>query len=100
MQDEIIEAAVCLWEACLEHDYKHYAEFREKFGAAETRSRVISFAEQCHQAWELAHPKHFDKSFDWEWCQMFMLHCVDDDFWLLFRTPERAAQEIIKHATF
>ena len=96
----LTEAAVCLWEACLEENYTHYTIFRVTHGVAETRMRVISFAEQCHQAWELAHPKHFDESFDWEWCPMFMLHCVDSDFALRYRTPERAAQEIIKHATF
>ena len=95
--EEITEAAVCLWEACLEHNYKHYAEFRKKFGAPETRARVISFAEQCHQAWEIAHPDDFDAPFDWEWCPAFMVYCVDDEFELLFRTPEAAAREILKY---
>ena len=94
----LTEAAVCLWEACLEHNYTHYEIFREIHGASETRQRVIGFADQCHQAWELAYPDHFDAPFDWEWCPMFMIYCVDSDFTLRYRTPEQAAREIIQYA--
>ena len=97
MSDEIIDAAVCLWEACLDNNFQHYARFREDNGAAETRDRVVSFAKQCHDAWVIANEKlGFQDPFDWEWCPRFLRLCVDDDFTLHFVFPEAAALMMMK----
>lgn len=97
MSDEIIDAAVCLWEACLDDGFSHYQRYRENYGAAETRDRVVSFARQCHESWYFAHIElGFDDPFDWEWCPRFMTLCVDEDFTLKFSDPESAAAAIMK----
>lgn len=91
------EAAVCLWEACLENTFQHYTRFRDQHGAAETRSRVITFAKQCEAAWKVAHEKlGFDDPFDWEWCPRFLRVAVSEDFTLKFKYAEAAALAVMK----
>lgn len=97
MYEPIIDAAVCLWEACLDAGYSHYQRYREANGAAEARDRVIGFARLCHESWLFAHTElGFDDAFDWEWCPAFLINCVDEDFTLKFRVPEDAALAVMK----
>ena len=95
--EDLIEAGMCLWEACLEHNPKHYQLHRELWGTAETRSRVASFAKSCHLAWEHAHiVLDFDAPFDWEWVPAWLDVCVDEDFDLVAVNVTTQAQMVME----
>ncbi len=96
--EDLIEAGMCLWEACLETTPKNFITMRETWGTAETRSRVASFAKPCHLAWEHAHNVlDFQEPFDWEWCPAWLEVCVDDDFDLVTMNVTTQAQMVMEH---
>lgn len=97
---DIIDAALCLWEACLDHEPDHYNRFREDNGAAETRDKMQVFAKPCHDAWEHAHTVlGFDDPFDWEWCPLWLQVCVDEDFDLVAMDCTTQAQMVMERYT-
>jgi hypothetical protein len=94
---DIIDAAMCLWEACLELEKEHYVKFRDMHGAAETRDRVAYFAGHCHDAWVHAHTTlGYDEPFDWDWCPRWLDHCVDVDFDLVVIDCTTQAQIVME----
>ena len=96
MSDNIAMAAVCLWEVCLEEQFLPYVDFRNIHGACETRDRVISFALTCELAWFYAQNNlGYDAPFDWDWCPRFLVACVDQEFELIYKDPERAARAVM-----
>jgi len=94
---DIIDAALCIWEYCLDHMPANCEGFRALHGVAETRDRVQSFAKPCHLAWEHAHNVlDFDAPFDWEWVPAWFEVCVDEDFDLVAMNVTTQAQMVME----
>ena len=80
---EMMEAGACLWEAMMDwktaglsDDITHWWEAN---GAGAVRMTIIGFAEECHEAWVLAHRDvdAYDYGFDWEFVPWFLAECLD-----------------------
>jgi len=75
---EHLEAAACMWEHVLRELRRHrekgnmWDEFREAYGMAELRARVIRHAPQLEAAYQEAVKNGYDKDFDWEYVPTYM----------------------------
>lgn len=75
---EHLEAAACMWEHVLRELRRHrekgnpWEEFREAYGMAELRARVIRRAPELETAYQLAVANGYDKDFDWEYVPKYM----------------------------
>jgi hypothetical protein len=80
--NNLIDAAMCLWEAALEDRSELAAldAYMDVHGAEETRRQIASLAEACHTEWEAAtEAGDFDQCFDWEWCPHWLATRVQWD---------------------
>jgi hypothetical protein len=74
---DLIDAAMCLWEAVLETNM--WADATEDMGGAcGKRDFCGQIAEECHLGWVIASDSDgFDMAFDWEFVPWFLKVCVD-----------------------
>jgi hypothetical protein len=74
---DIIDAAMCLWEAVLEDDL--WADATDDMGGVcGKRDFCSGIAEECHRGWAIASDSEgFDMAFDWEFVPWFLKVCVD-----------------------
>jgi hypothetical protein len=77
---DLMDAAMCLWEAVLEHEDIWQAS-RDALGIDEVRRFAAHIARTCLNGWGIAHADGdgFDDPFDWEFCPWFVRNCVADD---------------------
>ena len=95
--EDLITAAMCLWEYCLDQNPQVYVDYRELHGACETRDRIRDLALHCELAWEHAHAElGFDAPFDWEWVPTWFDICVDEDLDLVVMTCTTQAQMVME----
>jgi hypothetical protein len=82
MNINILEVALCLWEAFLESptSYPELVALREEVGVATLRLELTNEAvlDACHKGWELVSNdgEGYDEPFDWEFCPQFLGRCV------------------------
>jgi len=76
---EHLEAAACMWEHVLHSvrrakpgDKNPWNNFREVYGMAELRERVITHAPALEVAYRAAVANGYDKPFDWEFVPKYM----------------------------
>lgn len=64
------EAALCIWEYCLECKSKGddtvFEWLRSNQGAATARQQCIALAKGCDDSYQLAQTLGYDDSFDWD----------------------------------
>ncbi len=95
---DLIETGMSLWEHCLEKRPRSFELHLGLWGAAETRSRIASFAKHCHDAWEHAYNTlDYQDSFDWEWCPAWFDVCVDEDLDLVTMNVTTQADLVVAH---
>lgn len=76
---EHLEAAACMWEHVLHSvrrakpgDKNPWNNFREAYGMAELRERVITHAPVLEVAYQAALANGYDKPFDWEYVPKYL----------------------------
>ncbi|WP_454629567.1 hypothetical protein [Bradyrhizobium cenepequi] len=89
----IAEAALCLWEACLDAGNPEWRkgwsdetanaaalveQYRDGWGSFELRHLCIRLAPECERVWQGLNDSDRDQmQFDWEFCPAFVLFCLD-----------------------
>jgi hypothetical protein len=74
---DVLDAAMCLWEAVLETNM--WASIGDGGPlTAERRDFCARIAERCHLGWVIAHADGdgYDDAFDWEFCPWFLTVCT------------------------
>lgn len=74
---DLVEAAMCLWEAVIDAPARHevFKKHKDYQGAAVLRMQMLEkYAKPCHDLWDAA---EFDEPFDWEWCPAFLDIAID-----------------------
>ena len=73
-----LEAAACMWEHVLEQIQRHkggvnpWLEYREAYGVAALREKVISHAPTLDEKYREAVANGYDEAFDWEFVPQYM----------------------------
>lgn len=80
--DNLMEAAMCLWEAALyltprDDGNEPIQAWLDQRGTAEVRRMILNQAEACHVEWEQAVEAGYDDCFDWHWCPKWLLERID-----------------------
>lgn len=66
-----MEAAMCLWEAVIEHELFELGQ-----GTVARRHAVMALADPLHLGWTLVNKDQM-APFDWEYTPWFLENCVD-----------------------
>lgn len=93
--DDLVDAAMCLWEYCLNESPRQFSDYVVVAGYCETRSRIAALAALCHQAYEVAREQGYDNCFDWEFVPRWFDRCVEEDL-TVNCTPAEAAGRVLE----